>query len=397
MHAVEFFYSQHQQHLTHLNSDHIVLIPKKEDAQSVSDFRPISLTHLAAKLFSKILANRLAPELNMWVSRVQSAFIKRRSIQDNFLYTQNLIKSLHRAKQSGLFLKLDISKAFDTVCWDFLLEVLQQFGFGTRWRGWWSALLSTASTSVLLNGARGRWFKHYVGLRQGDPLSPMLFILAMEPLQRLLDVATHEQLLTPLSTRVATLRFTMYADDAAIFLNPIKEEVHVVAGILYIFGHASGLITNRSKCAVYPINCESLDVVDVMEGFTCPIKTFPCNYLGLPLQFRALHRVEVQPLIDKMGKQITFLEGQVPKQDRKTKTSQLCANLNPHVLYDDPCFKEVGHQENGQDQEGLLVEGVRLSKWRALSSKVGQCSETKTVKGLGVLDLEVFGRSLRLR
>jgi hypothetical protein len=98
-----------------------------------------------------------------------------------------------------------------------------------------------------------------------------------------------------------------------------------------------------------------------------------------------------------MGKQITFLEGQVPKQDRKTKTSQLCANLNPHVLYDDPCFKEVGHQENGQDQEGLLVEGVRLSKWRALSSKVGQCSETKTVKGLGVLDLEVFGRSLRLR
>jgi hypothetical protein len=82
---------------------HIILIPKKENAQSVMDFRPISLTHLIAKLLSKLLANRLAPELNELVSRAQSAFIKRRSIQDNFLYTQNLIKSLHRTKNQGFF------------------------------------------------------------------------------------------------------------------------------------------------------------------------------------------------------------------------------------------------------------------------------------------------------
>ena len=122
--AINFFYAQHDQHFKHLNTAHVVLIPKKCDALNVGDYRPISLTHSVAKLISKLLANRLAACLNQLVSRAQSAFIKRRSIHDNFMYTQNLIKELHRAKYPALFLKLDIAKAFDSVRWDYLLEVL---------------------------------------------------------------------------------------------------------------------------------------------------------------------------------------------------------------------------------------------------------------------------------
>jgi hypothetical protein len=110
--AVQYFFQCHCQHLPLLNTAHIVLVPKKADAKCVTDFWLISLTHSIAKLFSKLLANRLAPELNELVSQAQSAFIKMRSIQDNFLYTQNLIKALYRSKQPGLFLKLDIAKAF---------------------------------------------------------------------------------------------------------------------------------------------------------------------------------------------------------------------------------------------------------------------------------------------
>jgi hypothetical protein len=169
MAAINFFYSQHDQHFKHLNSAHIILIPKQSDAIRVGDFRPISLTHSVAKLISKLLASRVAPYLDTIVSRAQSAFIRRRSIHDNFLFTQNLIKDLHRAKQPSIFLKLDIAKAFDSVRWDFLLEVLTRLGFGVRWRSWVSILLRSSSSAVFLNGARGKWFKHWRGLRQGDP------------------------------------------------------------------------------------------------------------------------------------------------------------------------------------------------------------------------------------
>jgi hypothetical protein len=93
----------------------MVLIPKKKDALCLGDYRPISLTHSIAKIISKLMANRLAPVLNQLVSRSQSAFIKKRSIQDNFLYTQNLVRALHRAKKPALFMKLNIAKAFDSV------------------------------------------------------------------------------------------------------------------------------------------------------------------------------------------------------------------------------------------------------------------------------------------
>jgi len=163
--AINYFFSQHDQHFQHLNSAHLILIPKKLDALKLSDYRPISLTHSAAKLVSKLLAARLAPHLNVLASRAQSAFIKKRSIHDNFLYTQNLVRDLHRLKRPALFLKLDIAKAFDSVRWDYLMETLSRMGFGPRWRAWVTILLSTASTSVLLNGGRGKWFKHKTGLR----------------------------------------------------------------------------------------------------------------------------------------------------------------------------------------------------------------------------------------
>jgi mannosylglycoprotein endo-beta-mannosidase len=172
--AFNLFYHQHEQRFHVLNTAHMVLIPKKPDAKCVADYRPISLSHSIGKLLSNCLANRLSSELNRLVSRAQSAFIKKRSIHDNFVYTQNLIRALHRQQQPGIFLKLDLAKAFDSVRWDFLMEVLTRFGFGPRWRSWVSTLLSSSSSSIMLNGARGQWYKHFRGLRQGDPLSPML-------------------------------------------------------------------------------------------------------------------------------------------------------------------------------------------------------------------------------
>jgi hypothetical protein len=190
-----YFFQQHDQHLKLLSTTHIVLLPKKPDARCVQDYRPISLTHSIAKLISKCLASRLAPELGSLVSRAQSAFIKNRSIHDNFLFAQNLVRSLHRNKQQGLFLKLDIAVCVGTFLWRCCSTLVLVSSGGTGF-----LFCFPSSSSVLLNGARGLWFRHFNGLRQGDPLSPMLFILAMEPLQRMLAVAASDGLLSPLNS-----------------------------------------------------------------------------------------------------------------------------------------------------------------------------------------------------
>lgn len=125
----------------------MVLILKKGNAIKVSDYRPISLIHSFAKLISKILANCLSSEISKLVSINQSAFIKKRCIHDNFVYVQQVIKDLHKRKVPSLFIKLDISKAFDSVNWSYLIDILTFLGFGQRWRNWMAAIWCTTSSS----------------------------------------------------------------------------------------------------------------------------------------------------------------------------------------------------------------------------------------------------------
>lgn len=109
--------------------------------------------------------------------------------------------------------------------------------------------------------------QHGKGLRQGDPLSPLLFILAIDPLQLLMIVATESGLLSKLNGRAARLRVSMYADDAVIFVKPMTRHVTNLKDLLLKFRETTGLRTNIQKTSITPISCTDTDLDAVLHNF----------------------------------------------------------------------------------------------------------------------------------
>jgi hypothetical protein len=172
-----------------LNESIFTLLPKNEGSSHLRDFRPINLIHGAAKIFAKVLAVRLSPLLPEIIAQAQSAFVSTRSIHENFKFVRGAAQQLHQRKTKAILMKIDISKASNTLSWEFLLEVLRRRGFGERWITWICGLLRTASTSILLNGVLGEPFMMGSGVRQGDPISPAMFIIAMGTLHAMMEWA----------------------------------------------------------------------------------------------------------------------------------------------------------------------------------------------------------------
>ncbi|KAK1603765.1 hypothetical protein QYE76_027438 [Lolium multiflorum] len=282
MAVVHLFGNLHVHNFHWLNSANIVLLPKKEGAEEISDYRPISLIHAIAKILSKTLANRLGPLMDELVSNAQSAFIKKRSIHDNFIYVKNLATSYHRNKTPALLFKLDIRKAFDS---------------------------SPPPQGCYSMGCPVYQLNMDVGFGKGTPSRLSFFILAIDTLAQILEKATTHGLLHKLKGRGNILRTSLYADDAAIFMAPIKEDIQNLTSILHDFGKVTGLSTNFLKTFVVPIRCGNLDLDDILHGIPAVRESFPLRYLGLPLTVRCLKRSDIQHLEDKCAGKLPTWNG----------------------------------------------------------------------------------------
>jgi hypothetical protein len=137
----------------------------------------------------------------------------------------------------------------------------------------------------------------------------LLFDIAIDPLQRILQVATDNGLLIRLPMKGARFHTSLYADDAAIFLAPIQDEVSTLARILTNFGKVTGLVTNAGKSTVAPIRCNDLNLAHILRDLPAATSTFPMKYLGLPLSVKRLERVHFQYLEDKAVARIAPLNG----------------------------------------------------------------------------------------
>jgi hypothetical protein len=156
-------------------------------------------------------------------------------------------------------------------------------------------LLSSASTRVLMNGAAGELIYNRRGLRQGDPLSPLLFDTVMDVLHLMLERAAAVGLLTELSASGFRHRTSMYADDVVTFIRPTEVDLRACTQIVEDFGVALGLRTNLAKCLLHPIRCSQDQVALASSILGCEVASFPFKYLGLPFGLRKVTRLSCSP------------------------------------------------------------------------------------------------------
>jgi hypothetical protein len=397
MAAISCVWARKFSNMNCLNSAYITLIPKLEGADKVKDFRPISLIHSFAKLVSKLMANRLACQLQHLVSPNQSAFIKKRFIQDNFMLVQHTTRFLQQQKQPRIMIKLDISKAFDSVSWAFLIEVLIRLGFGQIWCNVVCGLLSSSSTQILLNGCPGEVIHHRRGLRQGDPLSPMLFVLVMDVLNIMVQRASAVGVLQPLSSRFLHHRISLYADDVVVFLWPDAVDIEAFKGILHLFGEASGLKTNIQKSNVFPIHCDEEDLASVQASLPCQLSNFPCKYLGLPLSLKRLSRPQLQSIIDRIAVMLPGWKAVLMTKAGRAVYIQSVMTSRFVYLAMAPDLPAWAIKAIDRLRRAFLWKGGKEIKGGHCSLAWSKVTHPKELSGLGLFDLKLFGWALRVR
>ncbi|RVW27506.1 LINE-1 reverse transcriptase-like [Vitis vinifera] len=241
-----------------LNTTFLTLIPKKGGADDLGDFRPISLLGSLYKLLAKVLANRLKKVLDRVVSVDQNAFVRGRQILDASLVANEVIDYWYKRKEKGLICKLDIEKAYNSINWNFLMKVLRKMGFGSRWEEWMRWCISTAKFSILINGVPAGFFSNSKGLRQGDPLSPYLFVLGMEVLSTMISRAGEGGFISGCRMRgrggdELTVSHLLFADDTLIFCKARREQLTNLSWILAWFEAAFGLRINLAKSVLIPV------------------------------------------------------------------------------------------------------------------------------------------------
>jgi len=283
-----------------LNLTHITLIPKVANPESISEFRPISLCNFSYKIITKVMANRLKPWLHLIISPEQSAFVSNRQIQDNIFIVQEVIHQLRVRKRRRKFqavLKLDMQKAYDRVEWDFLCDCMKKMGFGDRWVQLIRFCISSAQFRILSNGEAGETFSPSRGIRQGDPLSPYLFILLANVLSHMVKNAVSDGSLKgiKLNPHCPTLSHLFFADDAIFFMDGTLREAQNLANLLNCYCFATGQSVNRNKSGVF--FGESYPQVlkrNIASELRVPILEKTGKYLGIPSDWGPTKKTDVQ-------------------------------------------------------------------------------------------------------
>lgn len=284
------------------NSTILSIIPKVQAPSTTKDFCPIACCNVVYKCVAKILANRIQALLPSLINPCQSAFVKGRSIVDNILLMQEIVKNYHKAEgRPRCAIKMDLMKAHDSIDWAFLFDIMAIMEFSRQFVQWVKSCVTGPMFSIAINGQLEGYFPGKRGLRQGDPLSPYLFLLVMEGFSALFQYKMDQNgfVFHP-KCEALQISHLIFADDLFVLSGADPQSFRTIQEALQDFLLFSGLKPNLQKSSIYLARVTQTHRSELCSILPIPMSTLPVRYLGVSLISTRLRSEDCVQLKDKI-------------------------------------------------------------------------------------------------
>lgn len=382
----------------HINQTLISLVPKTDNPTTMASLLPISLCNTIYKSISKIIVGRIRPLLKDIISPAQTSFVPGRQISDNVLIVQEVLNLFRRTKGKKGYIawKVDLSKAYDRISWKFILDVLWEVGFRGRILELIKQCISTVEYQALVNGEKTEKILPRSGLRQGDPLSPYLFVLCMEKLSQLIDVCVDANQWKPVrvSRNGPRISHVFFADDLILFAEANVENAQLMRRCVDSFCEISGQRVSYEKSCVYvSSNIGRMVANQLADMCGSPLTSDLGKYLGVPLIHKRITRNTYNYLLDKVSTRLASWKARtLSLAGRLTLIKSVTSSIPIYVMQTTKLPASIcdeldqfnrnflwGHTEDNKT--------VHLVKWSTVT-------KPKAYGGLGIRDTRMMNQAL---
>ncbi|WOL04581.1 hypothetical protein Cni_G13302 [Canna indica] len=314
----------------------LVMIPKVDKPKKITEFRPIALCNVIYKIFAKLLVNRLRGILNKIISVEQNAFIPGRYLHDSILTLNEVVNTVNRSKSKYpiVILKLDLEKAYDRVDWSIVLKILEKMGMLIKIRKWIEACLMGVSYSCKVNGVSSRSFGSNKGIRQGDSLSPYLFIIMEQLLTTLVNYAVNKKDIDVFKIGNTVISHSLFADDMVFFIKGNKKSCKNLVAVLEKYCLATGQKVNMEKSTIlFPENCKTEVKQRICKDLNIKEGCYPLLYLGTYISPKRLEKKFQMKLVHKAkGKMESWSGNQLTQAGKCVMLNAMVNSLPMHSL-----------------------------------------------------------------